>query len=60
MLRRSWEIWLTMLFNKILMTKKMPDELRRSVVVPINKNKGDIQNCTNYRRIKLMRYTMNL
>ena len=48
------EIWLTRLFNTILMTKKMPDEWRRSVVVPIYKNKGDIQNYTNYRGIKLM------
>ena len=29
------EIWLTRLFNKILMTKQMPDEWRKSVVVPI-------------------------
>ena len=54
------EIWLTRLFNKILMTKKMLDEWRRSVVVPIYKNKGDIQNCTNYRGIKLMSCTMKL
>ena len=54
------EIWLTRLFNKILMTKKMPDEWSRSVVVPIYKNEGDIQNCTNYRGIKLMSHTMKL
>jgi uncharacterized Zn finger protein len=38
----------------------MPDEWRRSILVPIFKNKGDIQNCTNYRGIKLMSHTMNL
>ena len=54
------EVWLTRLFNKILMTKKMSDEWRRSIVVPIYKNKGDIQNCTNYRGIKLMSQTMKL
>jgi hypothetical protein len=52
--------WLCRLFNKILVTKKMPDEWRRSIVVPIYKNKGDIQNCTNYRGIKLMSHTMKL
>lgn len=52
--------WLTKLFNKILRTKKIPDEWRKSIMVPIYKNKGDIQNCTNYRGIKLMSHTMKL
>ena len=38
----------------------MPDEWRRSILVPIYKNKGDIQSCTNYRGIKLMSHTMKL
>jgi uncharacterized Zn finger protein len=38
----------------------MADEWRRSILVSIFKNKGDIQSCTNYRGIKLMSYTMNL
>ena len=54
-----WGIWLTRLFNKILMIKKIPDEWRRNVVV-LYKNKGDIQNYTNHRGIKLMSYTMKL
>ena len=29
-------------------------------MVPIYKNKGDIQSCTNYREIKLMNHTMKL
>jgi Reverse transcriptase (RNA-dependent DNA polymerase) len=37
----------------------MPDEWR-TVLVPIFKNKRDIQNCTNYRGIKLMSHTMKL
>jgi hypothetical protein len=37
----------------------MPDEWR-STLVPIFKNKGDIQSCTNYRGIKLMSHTMKL
>jgi len=53
-------VWLTKLFNKILKTRKMPDEWRKSFIVPIYKNKGDIQDCTNYRGIKLMSHTMKL
>ena len=55
------ESWLTRLFNKILMTKKMPDGWR-SIAVRIKqgryllqkkKKKGNIQNCTNYRVLNL-------
>ena len=35
-------VWLTRLFNKILRMKKMLDKWKRSVVVPIDKNKRDI------------------
>ncbi|KAM1719513.1 hypothetical protein ACFX12_021307 [Malus domestica] len=52
--------WLTDLFNRILKTKKMPNEWRTSTLVPIYKNKGDVQNCMNYRGIKLMSHTMKL
>ena len=38
----------------------MPDEWRRSILVPIYKNKGDIQSCTNYRGIRLMSHTIKL
>jgi Reverse transcriptase (RNA-dependent DNA polymerase) len=38
----------------------MSDEWRRSILIPIFKNKGDIQSCTNYRGIKLMSHTMKL
>jgi Reverse transcriptase (RNA-dependent DNA polymerase) len=38
----------------------MPDEWRRSILVPIFKNKRDIQSCTNYRGIKFMSHTMKL
>ena len=38
----------------------MPDEWRRSILVPIFKNKGDIQSCTNNRGIKFMSHTMKL
>nr|ABN08628.1 RNA-directed DNA polymerase (Reverse transcriptase) [Medicago truncatula] len=53
-------VWLTKLFNEIMKTKKMLDEWRRSTLIPIYKNKGDIQHCANYRGIKLMSHTMKL
>jgi hypothetical protein len=53
-------VWLTKLFNLIFRSNKMSDEWRRSILVPIFKNKGDVQSCTNYRGIKLMSHTMKL
>ena len=53
-------VWLTKLFNLIFRSNMMPDEWRRSILVPIFKNKGDVQSCTNYRGIKLMSHTMKL
>ncbi|GJW09732.1 retrovirus-related pol polyprotein LINE-1 [Tanacetum coccineum] len=52
--------WLTCLFNKIFLGAKMPDEWRLSEVIPIYKNKGDVQACSNYRGIKLLSHTMKL
>ncbi|KAK3530169.1 hypothetical protein QTP86_017736, partial [Hemibagrus guttatus] len=46
--------FLTSLFNRVLESERMPEEWRRSVLVPIFKNKGDVQSCSNYRGIKLM------
>jgi hypothetical protein len=53
-------VWLTKLFNNIYRSNKMPEEWRRSILVPLYKNKGDIQSSTNYRGIKLMSHTMKL
>ena len=47
-------------FNKLLPREKMPGEWRRSVLVLLYKGKGDIKECENYRRIKLMSHTMKL
>nr|GFA38348.1 hypothetical protein [Tanacetum cinerariifolium] len=41
--------WLTRLFNKIFTSAKMPEEWRLSEVIPIFKNKGYVQVCSNYR-----------
>jgi hypothetical protein len=53
-------VWLTKLFNIIFRSNKIPDEWRRIILVPIFKNKGDVQNCTNYWGIKLMSHIMKL
>ena len=52
--------WLMKFFNKIRLTKKMSDEWRKSILIPIYNNKGDIKSCTNYRGIKLMCHTLKL
>ena len=52
--------FLTRLFNRLLMSERMPEEWRRSVLIPIYKNKEDAQCCGNYRRIQLMSHTMKV
>ena len=52
--------FLTRLFNRLLMGERMPEEWRRSVLIPIYKNKEDAQCCGNYRIIKLMSHTMKV
>jgi len=52
--------WLTELFNVILRTAKMPREWTFSTVIPLYKKKEDIQDCNNYRGIKLISHTMKL
>lgn len=58
-----WDVgvnYLTGLFNRILAERSMPDEWRRSVLMPIYQNKGDVQCYGNYRGIKLMSHSMKL
>ena len=47
-------------FNRLLRGEKMPNEWRRSVLVPFYKGKGDIKECGNYRGIKLMSHIIKL
>ena len=47
-------------FHRLLRGEKMPDEWRRSVLVPLYKGKGDIKEYGNYRGIKLMSHSMKL
>ena len=52
--------WLTSLFNGIFKTTKIPEVWRWSTLIPLYKNKGDIQSCNNYRGIKLLSHTMKI
>ena len=52
--------FLVSFFNRLLRGEKMSDERKRSVLVPLYKDKGDIKECGNYRGIKLMSHTMKL
>ena len=48
------------LMKKIFSQEKMPSQWRRSSIIPLYKEKGDIQQCSNYRGIKLLSHTMKL
>ena len=46
--------------QKIWREERMPEDLRNSVITAIYKEEGDIQDCGNYRGIKLMSHTMKI
>ena len=48
------------LMVKIEEQDHIPDEWRESVLVRIYKEKGDVQECQNYRGIKLLSHTMKI
>ena len=48
------------LMQGIYEQETIPTEWRYSVIIPIYKEKGDIQDCGNYRGIKLMSHTMTI
>ena len=48
------------LLQKTFEQEKMPKEWRDSVIVPIFKEKRDIQDCGNYRDIKMISHTMKI
>ena len=48
------------LFNSIMITETIPSAWRDSLLVPIFKEKGDIQEYKNYRGIKLLTHTFKI
>ena len=59
-LGRTGVNFLKEVLNLIIDEEKIPDIWRKSILIPIFKNKGDIMNCGNYRGIKLMCHSMKL
>ena len=51
-------LWLLM--KKIVDSETIPEKWRESILIPIFKEKGDIQCCENYRGIKLMSHTLKV
>lgn len=51
---------LTRLINVIFMISKMLDDWKWSTIILLYINKGHIQNCNNYRGIKLLSHTMKV
>jgi hypothetical protein len=58
-LKDNYIVWITKLFNHIFWLNKMSGEWT-IILVPIYKDKEDIQNSTNYWGIKLISHTMKL
>ena len=50
--------FLTKLYNRTMESERMPEEWVDSVLIPIFKNKGDVQSCNNYRGITLISHTI--
>ena len=46
--------WLWQVITKIWNEKKIPNDLKKSIIVPTYKQKGDMQECKNYRGLKLL------
>ena len=53
-------VTLCKLFNRIMTTECIPSAWRNSILVPIFKEKGDVQECRNYRGIKLLTHLQNM
>ena len=56
----NFGIRLCKLFNCIMNTEHMPSAWRQSILIPIFKEKGDIQECKNYCGIKLLSHTFKI
>ena len=53
-------VTLCKLFNRITTTECIPSAWRNSILVPIFKEKGDVQECKNYRCVKLLTHIFKI
>ena len=63
MLKASGEVgveWLTELCNRVIRERKIPEDWKKSEIVPIFKGKGDPLECGSYRAIKLLEHGMKV
>ena len=52
--------WLTDLCNMIVSEGKIPDDWKKSILVPVYKGKGDPLHCGSYRAIKLLEHALKI
>ncbi|VDP40324.1 unnamed protein product [Heligmosomoides polygyrus] len=52
--------WLAELFNQVLKDKKVPECWHISMTIPIWKKKGSPADCSNYRPIRYLSYSMKI
>ena len=52
--------WLTDLCDKIIQERKIPEDWKKSVIVPVYKGKGSPLECGSYRAIKLLEHAMKV
>ena len=52
--------WMTDLINNIVKEGCIPDDWRKSILVPVYKGKGDPLVCGSYRTIKLLEQPMKV
>ena len=52
--------WLTEICNGIVEEKKIPEDLKSSILVPVYTGKGDPLACGSYRGIKLLEHAMKV
>ena len=63
MLKASGEVgveWLAELCNSVIRERKIPEDWKKSVIVPTFKGKGDPLECGSYRAIKLLEHGMKV
>jgi len=52
--------WLTSLCNLIVAQRRIPDDWKSSILLPVFKGKGDPMECGSYRAINLLEHAMKV